>query len=108
MLKKGQPLQFKRPMSSMRQVLSAIEDGHITSLTIREATKLNRGQVSSAIENLAYIGAILTGNRDEHGRAFYTLPGQIQSVAPCLKGVSSIFHTLTKKDNKRNSPEKGA
>lgn len=99
MLKKGQPLQFKRPMSSMRLVLSAIEDGHITSLTIREATKLNRGQVSSAIENLAYIGAILTGNRDAHGRSFYSLPGQITGVAGCLKGVSSIFHTLTKKDN---------
>ena len=74
----------------------AIENGHQTRIEIKEETKLNKGQLSSAIENLAYIGAIITGNKDEHGRSYYTLPGQIQGVAPCLKGVSSIF-TVTKK-----------
>lgn len=94
MLKKGQPLQFKRPMSSMRLVLMAIENGHQTILEIRTETRLNKGQVAGAISNLAYIGAICTKHRDDCGRAIYVLPGQIRGVADCLKGVNSIFSVL--------------
>lgn len=100
MLKKGQPLQFKRPFSSMRLVLEAIENGHVTLLEIRTETKLNRGQVASAIANLAYIGAICTKHRDAQGRAIYLLPGRIETFPECLKGVKSVFHAvITNHDN---------
>lgn len=94
MLKKGQPLQFKRPFSSMRLVLSAIEDGNCSLKSIRDATRLNKGQVAGAIANLAYIGAICTKKKDIHGRAMYTLPGQIVGAPDCLKGVNSVFNPL--------------
>lgn len=91
MLKKGQPIKFKRPESTMARVLRAIENGHITLLAIRKETGLNKGQVSAAVANLAYIGAICTRMKDDYGRAVYVLPGTIQGFAPCLKGVRSVF-----------------
>lgn len=91
MLKKNKPITFARPVSSMRLVLEAIENGHNSLLAIREQTNLNKGQVKSAVANLAYIGAICTRRRDEQGRAIYVLPGQIESVSDNLKGVNSIF-----------------
>lgn len=91
MLKKGQPIKFKRPESSMARVLRSIENGHITLFAIRKETGLTKGQVAAAVANLAYIGAICTRMKDEQGRAVYILPGTIQGFAPCLKGVRSIF-----------------
>lgn len=93
MLKKGQPIKFKRPMSSMGVVLSAIQCGHQTNVEIQLETKLSRRQVSGAIENLAFIGEILTGNKNEKGCALYVLPDKL-TVGACLKGASSIFNPL--------------
>ena len=101
MLKKNQPLQFKRPMSSMRLVLSSIEDGNCSIHSIMDATRLKKGQVTAAIANL---GAICTKQRDINGRAIYVLPGQIGEISQCLKGISTIFGVITTMENIHDSP----
>lgn len=49
MLKKGQPVKFSRPMSTMRVVLLAVEQGHQYRHDILKETKLKQGQVNSAL-----------------------------------------------------------
>jgi len=91
MLKKGQPVKFSRPMSTMRVVLLAVEQGYQYRHEITSETKLNPGQVNSALWNLTFIGAVVR-DVDKEGRSVYLLPGKIRKVAPCLLGVSSIFN----------------
>jgi hypothetical protein len=90
MLRKNQPIKWKKPMSTMRTVLALIEQGHEYRHDIVDLSGLRVGQVSSALANLVFIGAI---NRaaDEHGRTVYRSPGRFYGVAPCLRGVRSIF-----------------
>ena len=90
MLKKGQPVKFTRPVSTMRTVLLAVEHGFEYRQDILKETGLKAGQVQAALYNLTYIGVINRGT-DEHGRSIYMLPGRIYGVAPNLKGVRSIF-----------------
>lgn len=90
MLKKGQPVKFSRPMSTMRVVLMAVEQGHQYRHDILKETKLKQGQVNSALWNLTYIGAVMR-EADTEGRSIYVLPGMLRKVAPCLMGVRSIF-----------------
>lgn len=90
MLKKGQPVKFSRPMSTMRVVLMAVEQGHQYRHDILMDTKLKQGQVSSALWNLTYIGAV-ERKTDEQGRSIYLIPGRHHGVAKCLLGVRSIF-----------------
>ena len=90
MLKKGQPVKFSRPMSTMRVVLMAVEQGHQYRHDILKETKLKQGQVNSALWNLTYIGAVMR-ETDKEGRSIYILPGMLRRVAPCLMGVRSIF-----------------
>lgn len=91
MLKKGQMVSFKRPISSMRTVLESVENGLRQTHEIVEVTKLRRGQVKSALHNLSFIGAIRSVH-DEHGRCIYVVPGErLEPVAECLLGVRSIF-----------------
>ncbi len=90
MLKKNQPVKFTRPISTMRQVLLAIEQGIKYRHDIVEETKLRLGQVDSAIYNLKYIGVIEYGT-DDNGRRVYLIPGTNYGVAKCLCGVRSIF-----------------
>lgn len=95
MLKKGQPINFKNPYSSMRQVYLAIEHGYLTVREIERETSLHHGKVVAAIANLAYIGAITTKQKDGNGRAIYTIPVARFEASPCLRGVSSIFAVIT-------------
>lgn len=94
MLKKGQPVKFTRPASTMRQVLGAIEQGVRYRVDIIEFTELQPGQVRSAINNLMLIGAIYS-IRDRSGRATYEVAGRWEGVAHSLKGVSFIFNLCT-------------
>lgn len=91
MLKKGQMVSFKRPMSSMRTVLEAVENGSKNTREVAEYTKLRNGQIASALYNLAFIGAIESAT-DKEGRHIYMIPGTWNKpVAKCLCGVRSIF-----------------
>jgi hypothetical protein len=89
MLKKGQPIHFTRPVSTMRVVLLAVEQGHQYRHDILSETKLKFGQVASALYNLVYVGAVKR-ETDKEGRSIYVLPGKV-AVAKCLCGVRSIF-----------------
>lgn len=92
MLKKGQLVKFSRPVSTMKTVLEAIEQGHCFRHTLIVETKLNENQVRAAIWNLAFIGAIKRGT-DDQGRTVYVTAGAwVEPVAPCLLGVNSIFN----------------
>jgi hypothetical protein len=90
MLRKNQPIKFKKPYSTMRTVLALIEQGHEYRHDIVDLSGLRVGQVSGAIYNLVYIGAVQRGT-DEQGRTVYRSPGRHYGVAPCLRGVRSIF-----------------
>ena len=91
MLKKNQPVKFAKPMSTMRQVLSAVEHGFETRQSIVDETGLVLNKVRAALFNLTFIGAIQR-YEDGHGRSKYTIPGRmVGEVAHCLKGVRSIF-----------------
>lgn len=92
MLKKGQMVGFKRPMSSMKTVLEAVENGSKNIAECVEYTGLRRGQIASALYNLAFIGAI-ESMTDREGRHVYVIPGTWNKpVAKCLCGVNSIFN----------------
>lgn len=91
MLKKDQPVKFSRPMSTMRVVLLAVEQGKQYRYEILKETGLKAGQVNSALWNLTFIGAVVR-DVDREGRSVYLLPGKIYRTAPCLLGVSSIFN----------------
>ena len=92
MLKKGQMVAFTRPMSSMKIVLEAVENGALNRYDIEQVTNLRAGQISSALYNLAFIGAV-QHSTDEQGRHIYVPPGKWNTpVAKCLCGVSSIFN----------------
>jgi len=91
MLKKNQPVKFVKPMSTMRQVLSAIEQGHESRQSIVDETGIVLNKVRAALFNLTFIGAIHR-YEDAQGRSKYTIPGRmVGEVAHCLKGVRSIF-----------------
>jgi hypothetical protein len=90
MLKKGCKPPFVKPMSTMHRVLCAIDAGYGCRATIIEYTGLQCGQVTSAIYNLTFVGAI-ERYVDESGRSRYRVPGRCFSVSPCLLGVRSIF-----------------
>jgi hypothetical protein len=77
-------------MSTMRVVLMAVEQGSQYRHEIVVETKLKVGQVSSALYNLTFIGAIVR-QTDAEGRSVYLIPGRHYGVAPCLLGVRSIF-----------------
>ena len=90
-IRKGQALPLKKP-STMRQVLSAVEDGHRSRLEVIKHTKLHEGQVRSALHNLVFVG-LLVRVRDKSGRSFYLPPGTwYTETSSCLCGVSSIFN----------------
>lgn len=94
MLKKNQThFKYTRPMSNMRVVLSAIEQGYRYKHEIVEETKLYEGKVKSALLNLTFIGAIGLCH-DKQGRTYYETPDRFDGVAQCLKGVNSIFNAL--------------
>jgi len=90
MLKKNQPVKFSRPMSTMRTVLLAVEHGFQYRHDILVETKLKPGQVQAALYNLTYIGVVVR-QVDANGRSIYLLHGTNYGVAPCLRGVRSIF-----------------
>jgi hypothetical protein len=90
MLKKGKPLPLKKP-STMQAVLKAIENGCVYRQDVIEFTKLEFGQVKSALHSLVFIG-LLQRSKDVTGRSVYSLPGRWSGEAPdCLRGVSSVF-----------------
>jgi hypothetical protein len=95
MLKKGQLVKFSRPVSTMKTVLEAIEQGHCYRHILIVETSLNENQVRSAIWNLAFIGAIKR-TTDDQGRTKYVTAGEwTEDIAPCLLGVNSIFNVGT-------------
>lgn len=76
----------------MALVLCSIENGHNTLTAIQRETKLRASQVSAAVANLAYTGAIKTGKRGKDGKALYETTAQvIEGFPKCLKGVRSVF-----------------
>lgn len=80
----------------MARVLCSIENGHNTLRAIQKETKLQAGQVSAAIANLAYTGAIKTGKRGKDGKAYYqTTADVIAGFPPCLKGARSVFEPIS-------------
>lgn len=95
MIKKNsnERLAFIRPMSKMRIVLSAIEQGYQYRHDIVKETKLQEGQVRSALFNLTFIGAIKL-TKDASNRTVYLIPGQWAAEIPHnLRGIRSIFDT---------------
>ncbi len=90
MLKKNTPIKFSKPVSTMRTVFEAVDRGISNRQIIIDETKLQPGQVRSALFNLVYIGAVIAV-RDAQGVSMYGVPGRVGGVAPCLKGVRSIF-----------------
>ena len=101
-LKKGKPLPLHKP-STMRIVLSAVEQGHKYRREVIKATGLKDGQVRSALHNLVFVG-LLVRMADAEGRSIYLPPGQwYGETAPCLRGLNSIFHAcFTTFDNKKD------
>ena len=97
MLKKNHNPRHQKPMSKMRVVLSAVEIGCTKRQEIAEETGLRMGQVSSALWNQSYIGAVIVV-KDAQGRYSYQTPGK-QTVSKCLCGVNSIFNAFTTIDN---------
>ena len=99
-MKKGQTqFKFIRPMSNMRVVLSAVEQGNCNKQSIVDATRLQVGQVRQALKNLCWLRAVLV-DRDENGRNMFIVPGSRVGVASNLKGINSIFSCSTKFDNR--------
>ena len=91
-MKKGQThFKFIRPMSNMRIVLSAVEQGNCNKQSIVDSTRLQMGQVRQALKNLCWLRAVLV-ERDDNGRSIFIIPGSRVGVASNLKGVSSIFN----------------
>lgn len=91
MLKKGHLVNFTRPMSSMHLVFECVQSGENNIHTIMKITGRRKGQVTSALYNLAFIGAIVSVT-DAQGRRRYELPPvERPHVAQCLCGVRSIF-----------------
>lgn len=90
MLRKNTPVKFSRPVSSMKTVLEAIEQGHQYRHEIVKEAKLPVNKVRAALWNLTFIGVIQRGI-DREGRNIYVLPGRLGEIAPCLLGVRSIF-----------------
>lgn len=109
-LRKGKPLPLHKP-STMRLVLSAVEEGHKYRREVIKATGLQDGQVRSALHNLVFVG-LLNRHMDSSGRSVYIPPGQWHGeTAPCLCGVRSIFDVrivrtdlprFTTSDNKKD------
>ena len=109
-LRKGKPLPLHKP-STMRIVLSAVEEGHKYRREVIKATGLQDGQVRSALHNLVFVG-LLERHEDSTGRSIYLPPGTWHGeTAPCLIGVRSIFDVkivrtdlprFTTFDNKKN------
>lgn len=91
MLKKNQPVKFAKPVSTMKSVYEAIEQGIETRADIVDSTGLVLGKVRAALFNLTFIG-VIHRYEDKEGRSRYTIPGRmVGDVAHCLKGVRSIF-----------------
>lgn len=91
-MKKGQNnFKFIRPMSNMRVVLQAVEQGNCTKQSIADASGLHIGQVRQALKNLCFIRAVCVA-RDSSGRNAFLIPNSYVGVASNLKGVSSIFN----------------
>lgn len=91
MLKKNQPVKFAKPVSTMRTVFEAVEQGIETRAAIVEETGLVLNKVRAALFNLTFIG-VIQRYEDEQGRSRYTIPGRmVGGVARCLCGVRSIF-----------------
>lgn len=99
-MKKGQQhFNFIRPMSNMRVVLLAVEQGNCTHQLIKDASGLFAGQIKQALKNLCWIRAVVT-ERDSSGRNTFIVPGSRIGVAANLRGVNSIFNACsTKSDN---------
>lgn len=93
-LKPDHIVKFTRPMSYMRRVLMAIEQGNHRQEVIIEVTGLQFGNVRSAIDNLLYIKAILR-SEDRQGRKIYYVPGQqVGPVSDCWHNAPSAFHPM--------------
>lgn len=91
MLRKNQPVKFSRPISTMRTVFEAVEQGVDSRAAIVEETGLLLSKVRAALFNLTFIG-VIHRYEDDQGRSRYTIPGRmVGEVAGCLKGVRSIF-----------------
>jgi len=89
MLKKGQPLTLSKP-GSMQKVWQAITNGCNYRREILKATKLKEGQVTSALNNLVYVGMVAL-RKDSMGRTIYVLPCQSIQVCDGLRGVAWVF-----------------
>lgn len=57
-LKKGKPVAFRKPNSTMHRVYLSIQDGNHSINKICVDTRLVEGKVKSAIWNLIYTGMI--------------------------------------------------
>lgn len=89
-LRKNTPVKFSRPISTMRTVLQAVEQGNNTRSEIEAFTKLVPGKARAALYNLCFIGVVIR-IEDAQRRSRYILPGTLGPVASCLCGVRSIF-----------------
>lgn len=90
----------------MRLVLCAIENGSVYRNEMQKSTGLTKGQVDSAVKNLAYTGAIVR-KTDASGRSIYDVPGKQGPVSPIWKCVRSVFDVATSVENQlKSTPDK--
>ena len=99
MLKKGQPVKFRRPMSLMERVYRAVQDGHTSKMRIVVATSLPFQRVTTALYALTFSGNLVM--RKENRTSRYSLPELNQSTisTECVNELQRIFYaSTTKKD----------
>ena len=96
-MKKGQTqFKFIRPMSNMRQVLSAVEQGNCTPRAIQDASGLSIGEVANALKNLVYNKFLQAANDRNRRKVYFVfgeqIPWEYAELPENIKGVRSIFN----------------
>lgn len=89
MLRKGQPVKFLRPNSSMQLVYHAIGNGYSTYSEILKETGLKPGAVRSALTNLTFV-SMIEKDTDMQGRRIYILPEALKK-SNSWGNVCSVF-----------------
>lgn len=99
MLKKGQPVKFSRPMSTMERVYRAVQDGHTSKMRIVVATSLPFQRVTTALYALTFSGNLVM--RKENRTSRYSLPELNQSTisTECVNELQRIFYASTTKED---------
>ena len=104
MLKKSQPIKFKRPGSNMELVYLAVQDGINSKHMLMVRTKLKPNQIASALVNLSTCGMI--ERIDTAAGSRYAMPGANTQPAPIVS-CNNICISKTK-GGRPTKPDKQA